>query len=556
MKFSVVKKIVEMLTLVVILGGGSSILAEQGRSINNSSLSIPKGLEGRVNFWRLVFTRYGKFHRVFHDRSHPEVIFSVLDFSEYEEKLSGHELLRAKEQEILKEEEHIRRALNNLAEGNSPQGAFEERIDRLYRQIPTFSRRMFRDALEADQIRYQTGIMERFREGVSRSGRYLRAIEHVFVEEGLPPELGRVPLVESSFDYTAYSSVGAAGIWQFMPATARRFMKVTPTIDERKDPIIATRAAASYLKNAYEDTGHWSLAVTSYNHGLSGILKATREVGTNNIVEIINKYQSKSFGFASSNFYAEFLAALDVERNSERYFPGLIREPALEFDEVVLPKAISFSTLCSYSGASRNEIQELNLGFLDKVLEDRVSIPAGTQVKIPLKNYQQLASRVPSTMLVSRSSDYKAHLYAVNNLDSGDEPSDLPRSVVKKVDEEMIASSRSGEGTEVVILGEEIGGRSSSHSAYQRNAIVVRREGGKLKKVARGVKSRNDTKSILDKKTTLGKSSSAVYSIKKGDSLSSIAKKFKVNIAELKKANSLSSDGNLKAGKNIKIPKP
>ena len=135
----------------------------------------------------------------------------------------------------------------------------------------------------------------------------------------LPEELSVLPHVESSFQLRAYSSAGAAGIWQFTRGTGRLFMRVGYDVDERRDPILATYGAAKLLKKNYEVVGSWPLAITAYNHGLRGMQRAKKRHGTN-IVKIIENYRSRTFGFASRNFYPEFLAALHVVKNQNKWF--------------------------------------------------------------------------------------------------------------------------------------------------------------------------------------------------------------------------------------------
>jgi membrane-bound lytic murein transglycosylase D len=150
-------------------------------------------------------------------------------------------------------------------------------------------------------------------------------MERIFRAEGLPLELTRLPLVESCFDVEAYSKVGAAGIWQFMPATGRLYaMDVNDSVDERRDPIASTRAAARFLRHNYEALeDSWPLAITAYNHGPAGIRRAISATGTTDIGVIVGRYDGPAFGFASRNFYAEFLAALDVDRHREAWFGKL-----------------------------------------------------------------------------------------------------------------------------------------------------------------------------------------------------------------------------------------
>jgi membrane-bound lytic murein transglycosylase D len=107
------------------------------------------------------------------------------------------------------------------------------------------------------------------------------------------------------------------------PATGRRFLRIDALVDERRDPLASTRAAARYLGILHDELGSWPLAITSYNHGPVGISRAVDEVGSRDIATIIRSYDGDAFGFASRNFYAEFLAALDVEGDHKTYFGDL-----------------------------------------------------------------------------------------------------------------------------------------------------------------------------------------------------------------------------------------
>ena len=149
----------------------------------------------------------------------------------------------------------------------------------------------------------------------------------MLAQRGVPPEIGALPHVESSFNPAAYSRVGAAGLWQFMPSTARRYMRVDALVDERLDPYTATEAAANLMLYNYRLVGTWPLTVTAYNHGPGGLRRAQEELGTSNIEVIVKRYQGATFGFASRNFYVAFLAALQVDRNAEKFFGPLTHYP-------------------------------------------------------------------------------------------------------------------------------------------------------------------------------------------------------------------------------------
>src|SRR5438034_11530856 len=153
----------------------------------------------------------------------------------------------------------------------------------------------------------------------SLSGRYVHAFQEIFEKQGIPAEIALLPLVESSFENRALSNAGAAGIWQFTRGTGRLYLNVNRRLDERLDPLKATRAAARLLHDNYNALESWPLAITAYNHARAGMQRAQSEAGSE-IAKIIEQYRGPAFGYASMNFYSEFLAAVDVYNNYEQYF--------------------------------------------------------------------------------------------------------------------------------------------------------------------------------------------------------------------------------------------
>ena len=119
--------------------------------------------------------------------------------------------------------------------------------------------------------------------------------------------------VESMFNTKAHSSAGAAGIWQIMPRTGRELgLKINKKTDERMDVMKATAAAAKLLKRNYKLLKAWPLAVTGYNHGAYGVKRAIRDVGSRDLVDLIDNYKKSTWGFASKNFYAELIAMIRI----------------------------------------------------------------------------------------------------------------------------------------------------------------------------------------------------------------------------------------------------
>jgi hypothetical protein len=164
----------------------------------------------------------------------------------------------------------------------------------------------------AGNIRVQQGLREKVDEGLKRAKPLMPKIVSILKRHEVPPELAALPLVESTYNPRARSKAGAVGLWQFMKSTGKRYLKITRKRDDRRDPLLATNAAARLLRHNFETLGSWPLAIVAYNHGSAGMMAASTSVGSRAIEDIIANYTGPRFGFASRNFYAEFLAALEV----------------------------------------------------------------------------------------------------------------------------------------------------------------------------------------------------------------------------------------------------
>jgi membrane-bound lytic murein transglycosylase D len=180
-------------------------------------------------------------------------------------------------------------------------------------------------------------------------------------------------------DISARSSVGALGIWQFMPRTGRQYLRMGRGIDERRDPLESSRAAAAYLSEAYDRLGSWPLAITSYNYGQGGMARAVDEVGSSNLVDLIEKYNHPNWGFPPKQFYAEFLAAVEIGTNLERYFPGLELDTPAHIKEVEVTRSTPLRTLIKSSGLSHSDF----LGWNPALSANTATVPAGYRVKLP-----------------------------------------------------------------------------------------------------------------------------------------------------------------------------
>ncbi|HYD47204.1 MAG TPA: transglycosylase SLT domain-containing protein [Terriglobales bacterium] len=369
-----------------------------------AGVPVLEGLRPEIDFWKAIFANYSSEQVVFHDRDDLTRIYSALDFSGLAEAgLSDLQIEIRRREAVQQEAERLRALLLDLhRRGGDTTGLSKEelRIARLFGENPAPD--AFLEAAGEGRVRGQTGLRDRFQRGLEISRRYLPMMEKIFGSEGLPIELTRLPFVESAFNVKAYSKVGAAGLWQFMPSTGRLYMTVGNVVDERRDPIASTVAAARFLKSNYDHLGSWPLAVTAYNHGRGGVARAVGEVGSTDLVKIVRRYRGPSFGFASRNFYAEFLAAVEVERDAERYFGPINGERELHIETVTVPVSTSFAGLARAAGVDRDMLAELNPALSSHALAGRVPVPSGYRLRLPSGSSGHFAQST-STLVAMRT---------------------------------------------------------------------------------------------------------------------------------------------------------
>lgn len=354
-----------LLILLLLSTGFSQALAQ--------NFPLPESLKPNVEFWKRVYSEIDGGQGFMHDDRNLSRVYETITVPKNSSRRQRKRIVDAARQRIKKQLERIStRQLAQLSESDL-------KIRRLFPQSAT--PKEIRAARR--HIRFQLGQADKFEQAIRRSGYYTRYIESNLNKERLPIELAALPFVESSFNVRAKSHVGAAGIWQFMPATGRRFMKVNHIIDERYDPYRASDAAARLLKYNYSILKSWPLALTAYNHGVGGMRRAIRKTGTTDIGVIVEKYRSRTFGFASRNFYAEFLAALAVSRNASRYFPGIYPYASEDLVRFKLDHYVPAKALASTIGVKLDKLRLHNLALREPVWDGEKRLPARYELRIP-----------------------------------------------------------------------------------------------------------------------------------------------------------------------------
>jgi membrane-bound lytic murein transglycosylase D len=333
----------------------------------------PPELEQDVRFWIRVYTEVTTDQGLLHDDWNLGLVYEVLRFDPATSPSQ-------RERRVTEAKARYASLLKRFASGETDNlTPHEQRILHAFGGNP--SPRDFREAI--DRIRFQLGQADRFHEGLIRAAVWEKQIARTLTQHGVPAEIAALPHVESSFNLAAYSKVGAAGLWQFMPGTAKRYMRVDSVVDERLDPYSATEAAANLMLYNYRLVGTWPLAVTAYNHGPGGLRRAQDELGTSDIAVIVKRYQGATFGFASRNFYVAFLAALEVDRNAEKYFGPITRLPDTDSTPVELPDYIPVDALAKAFKADIGALRVLNPALRPPIWNGSRFVPRGYTFRLP-----------------------------------------------------------------------------------------------------------------------------------------------------------------------------
>jgi membrane-bound lytic murein transglycosylase D len=333
----------------------------------------PPELQPDVDFWLSIFTTVSSDEGVLHDNRHLGVIYEQMAMPS---TLSR----RERNRRVGVRRKELQAVLRSLGAGKRDNLSTEEaRVLALW--PPDVSNATLQAA--AGRIRYQQGLSDRFRAGLERSGQWRSFIETEFAALGVPLEIAALPHVESSYNPDARSHVGASGIWQFTRSTARRYMRVDHVVDERNDPFAATSGAGKLLAYNYSITGNWPMAITAYNHGLSGVRRAMRQHGDTNYVDILRSYNGRTFGFASRNFYVAFLAAKEVDQNPEKYFPGTVRQQPTNYAQTSMTGYLPVSELSSALGVTPAQLARHNRALQPTVWQGSKHLPRGFEVRIP-----------------------------------------------------------------------------------------------------------------------------------------------------------------------------
>lgn len=371
---------------------------------------------------------------------------------------------------------------------------------------------------------FQGSLKPFLTEGLTRAGRYLPMIERVFREEGVPLELAYVPLIESAFKPSAKSRVSAQGVWQFMVPTARDFgLRYDWFIDERSDPEKSTIAAARYLKMLHGlFDGDWALALASYNGGQGRVQRAVKNSGLNDFWQLTEK--PGWLPRETREYVPMIMAAMVIAKNPDHY--GFDIEPLapLEYDTVKVPGAVDLRKVAEWAGVTLVDIEELNPELR------RWTTPASYseyQLKVPTGKGDALQVRLanadPSELVAFRR----------YNVRRGDTLA-------------SVAQKHRISRTELAVAN-DLGTRARLRVG--QTLIIPRLPAVAM---ASNTKPSSSSSRSVSRASRSSAPKTIIYRVKKGDTLSRIAARHDVTVADIKKWNKRRSN-DIKIGERLTI---
>ncbi len=509
------------IALCALLFYSAAAFSQDQSGLDPRLFPIPDQLKANIAFWTDVYSVYTSDQAVLHDERHLGVVYEVIELADLDQPgVSEGRLRKLRRRRIDETRDKIVAVLKKLARA-APQNGEEELIHRFFKDTPG-GREKF--SVASRRVRAQTGLRDRFAEAVVIAGRYIPEIERIFTREGLPPVLSRLPFVESMFVSVAHSKVGAVGAWQFMPATARIYLQMNSAVDSRVDTLLAAKGAARMLRQDHESLGTWPLALTAYNHGRGGMSRAVRQVGTRDIGVISEKYRANRFGFASRNFYSEFVAASRVYARRSEHFPKAVADPELRFDALVLPRFVSLVDLASRAGTSISALEGLNPALNSDVFSGTLLVPRSYPLRLPkgeLASFQKAYEAIPANRKLS------SQLQVGYKVRSGDTLGKIAHRFGSMVGALQRANglsrpNRIYAGQYLRIPGQSFGSFAASEPAAVDSAVRVTE-------------------------------APSHHVVKRGETLSSIARRYGHPVGDLVAANALASANEIVVGQRLRI---
>lgn len=408
------------------------------------------------------------------------------------------------------------------------------------------------DSVEKNLEYFQYGIHERFQSYLDRFHHYQDLVEPVFRELGLPPELMYLSLVESGFNPRAFSRSRASGPWQFMKGTGRVYgLDVDWYLDERRDPIKSTVAAAHHLRDLYDQFGSWPLALGAYNAGSGKISRAIKKTGTRDFWTI---RRSRHIRRETKDYVPRFIAATLIAQNPTAYGFTTPDGDRHEFEEVLITKRVHLSAVTQQTGIPVEELQRLN-PELRRSIVPNLTAP-GYYLKVPLGMASLIEELHPTLAVWTQPPPPPTEWHTVRRGESLSVVAKRYRMKVSQLKEmNNLRSNIIRVGTKLRVRGEVGDDDVDTEITWYRvrsgdslGSIAIR-----FRKSVNSLMRLNNLSSHIihpgDRLRVKGepsvspssKNNSKWYKVRRGDSLWTIAQQFSMSVNDLRALNNLSS---------------
>ncbi len=371
-------------------------------------------------------------------------------------------------------------------------------------------------------IRYFQGRgrphMERY---LARSTRYEALMKKVLRDNKLPEDLFYIALIESGFTSSARSTASAVGYWQFIRGTGKRYkLEINKLIDERRDPVLATQAAAEYFKDLFQIFDSWYLSMAAYNVGEGRVLKVVKKYKTHDFWELSRN--KRALPRETDNYVPKYIAAKLIAKNPDKYgFEGIDYMTPIEFDYLTFDQPVNLKLMAEKMNINYEDFKDLNPKYKGEIA--------------PLAD-GKLNLRIPPGTLLAGLEAAKVSIASV--VDFVPDQNEFESHKVKK-----------GETLSTIAR------KYRTNIAYLREINDLARK--KKLRIGQNLLVPDRTPAVKNKKTNPkaeGVVKGAFYIVRPGDSLASIAERYKVSILDLKKTNRISRKAKILSGRRLALP--
>jgi len=370
---------------------------------------------------------------------------------------------------------------------------------------------------------FQTNRRKEMTRWLQRSGRYLPLLREILAEEGLPQDIAYLSMIESGFNPDAYSRARAVGLWQFIYSTGRLYgLKRNEWVDERKDPIKSTRAAAKHLKDLYNIYNDWNLSMAAYNCGAA---RVTRQFNKTPDID----YWDMTLPPETRSYVPFFMAALIIAKEPELFgFENIAYEEPFEFEEAEVHPYTSLSKAAKCAGVDVDELRALNV----ELSRDRT--PAGKEMyalKIPVGTTERFAQEY-ARLEIEKYVPPKVSAYKVKK---GDTLSGIARKFNISLTSLMRENNLKNQHRLSIGQSLRIPGGAKDIEVSSEPAMEV-------------------ASRPLRQNVSAESGDADTYTVRKNDTLSLIADKFKTSVANLQELNDMGRSTRIYVGQQLNVP--